>query len=770
MLPSSVFAQIINGRIIDSVTKQPIVGATICCYPDSVYCTTDSLGKFILDGITHGRIDLEAISIGYDKALLSQILTSSSKDLSIVIELKEHLYELDEITVSARHPKMLTRNDMAITSSRTFSVEECRRYAGGLDDPARMVSNFAGCVTATPESNAIIVRGNSPLGVLWRLEGVDIPTPVHFNGSGDLPGGGLYTIFSSFMLANSDFYSGCFPAEFFNAVSGIFDMKFRSGNPLKYEFASQVGIQGLEFSAEGPLSRAKSSTFLCNARVSTMQLLNSIVPELSKRQSVNYHDCAAKLDFPLTKIGHISAWGIWGGSKLTRIAPDDITQWLSPSESSDVSMRNEMFAIGITNESSFGNHASIINTIAVTDENRYMSYGVRKPKQPEMPVSDYIYDTKCYNLITSSVVNHKISNRLIGRYGLTYKQIWDDYEYQIGDNPDIQMCDYNGRSSLFNGHTQFKYNLSSYMTAIFGGSLTYFSLTNDYSIEPRLGINYKPKDNHSIAMGVGIHSQIAPLYIYMMNIANKEGIYTTPNLKLKMMKALHLNCSYNWAISPVCRLKIEPYFQYLYDVPVVENETFSVINLTTQPSIMQNRFVNNGAGINIGVDITFERFLNKGYYYMGTLSIFKSSYKDYFNNWHPTMFDARWYVNILGGKEFSFKRNNGLNKVLSLNAHISMSGYTPYTPVDYELSHFSQTLIYDNEAPYSYRKKGINILSDISFTYMVNYRLFSGTIALQIKNLFGKQYIGKFYNLTTNSIDDLYFSNPIPLLSYKIEF
>ena len=134
------------------------------------------------------------------------------------------------------------------------------------------------------------------------------------------------------------------------------------------------------------------------------------------------------------------------------------------------------------------------------------------------------------------------------------------------------------------------------------------------------------------------------------------------------------------------------------------------------------------------------------------------------------MFDARWYVNVLGGKEFTFKRKNGLYRILGLNGHVMASGHSPYSPVDYEKSHSSQSIVYDESLPFSYRKKGVDIMADISLTYMVNYKSFSGTIALQVKNLFGKQYLGQFYNISTGTVDDMYFESPIPLLSYKIEF
>ena len=772
ILPQSTVAQHVRGQVIEEISRNPIPGVYLKCYPDSVYCVTDSLGFFAFEGITHNRIDIEARCIGYESALMSQVLTASSKDLVVTIELRYKSNDLDEVVVSARHPKMLPQNEMALTSSRSFSVEECRRFAGGLDDPARMVSNFAGCGPTTPGSNAIIVRGNAPSSVLWRLEGIDIPSPVHFNGTGDMPGGGLYTIFSSFMLANSEFYSGCFPAEYFNTVGGVFNIRFRSGNPWKHEYSAQVGVQGLDLSAEGPMSRKNGSTFICNARISTMQLLKEIIPELSKRQSVRYQDYCAKFDFPDTKIGRISIWGIMGNSKLTQDAADDPAEWYSPDEGTDAYMKNLMFASGISNEYAIGDGMSMKNTFAVTRDCRYFNYGERRPDTPETPASDYESDEKRTDLIVANTLNQRLSSHTIGRYGITYRHIRDNCRSRFGSDAETPFCDFSGMAHMIQGHAQIKHDFSAKITSILGGSVTYFSMAKECVVEPRFGFEYKPRYNHSIALGISLHSQIAPLYLYKKDtgLANEDAAGS--HHSLKMMRAFHLIGSYNLILSPVCHLKLEPYFQYLYDVPNLENTTFSIINMPTMPPpvISENSFVNNGAGINTGIDVTYERFLSKGYYYMGTLSVFRSEYRDFFNRWHPTMFDTRWYLNVLGGKELTFKRKNGLYKILGLNGHVMMSGHSPYSPVDYEKSHASHSTVYDESRPFSYRKKGVDIMADISLTYMVNYKSFSGTIALQVKNLFGKQYLGHFYNLSTDTVDDMYFESPIPLLSYKIEF
>ena len=78
---------------------------------------------------------------------------------------------------------------MAVISARSFTIEETERYAGSVGDPSRMASSFAGVSTLSDQQNEIVIRGNSPMGVLWRMDGVDIPNPNHFGALGTTGGG-----------------------------------------------------------------------------------------------------------------------------------------------------------------------------------------------------------------------------------------------------------------------------------------------------------------------------------------------------------------------------------------------------------------------------------------------------------------------------------------------------------------------------------------------------------------------------------------------------
>lgn len=169
------------------------------------------------------------------------------------------------------------------------------------------MSSFAGIINEGSGNNDIIVRGNNPRFIQWRLEDIEIPNPNHFAIEG-LTGGPINAL-NSQMLANSSFYSGAFASQYGNALSGIFDMKLRKGNDEKQEYSFSLGVLGLDFTAEGPISRKNKSSYLVNYRYSTLSLLDDIglvdfggVPR--------YQDLSFKFYFPTENSGIFTLFGL----------------------------------------------------------------------------------------------------------------------------------------------------------------------------------------------------------------------------------------------------------------------------------------------------------------------------------------------------------------------------------------------------------------------------------------------------------------------------
>ncbi|MDD2287122.1 MAG: carboxypeptidase-like regulatory domain-containing protein, partial [Paludibacter sp.] len=358
---SQTVSQTLKGMVFDSEIKTPLTGATVVVLGTNplLGTTTDLDGNYKISHVPIGRYNIHISYIGYEPAIVSEILVTSGKEAVINAGLKQSVTQMKEVTVKANSQKDKPINTMASISARSFTVEETRRYAGGIDDPARLVSSFAGVTVGNLQDNAIIIRGNSPKGVSWRLEGVEIPNPNHFAG-GNVVGGGFVTIFSSQLLSNSDFFTGAFPAEYGNALAGVFDMKFRNGNNEKRESTVQVGMLGIDVSSEGPFKKGKNASYLFNYRYSTLGLIADL-GLLPTQQVPRYQDLSFKLNFPTQKAGVFSFWGIGAIDNNKEHDELDFTKWETDWDRVQYDWNLNTGVLGLTHKMIIGSR-SYINT------------------------------------------------------------------------------------------------------------------------------------------------------------------------------------------------------------------------------------------------------------------------------------------------------------------------------------------------------------------------------------------------------------------------
>lgn len=679
------------------------------------------------------------------------------------------LKELDEVVVNPNVRKDRPRNSMATVSSRTFSVEEASRYAGAIDDPGRMAGNFAGVTTVGVHLNAIVVRGNAPKGLLWRLEGVNIPVPSHFSGSNVAGGGGL-TMFSSELLANSDFYTGAFSAEYGNATAGVFDMKLRNGNSYEREYAFQIGVQGIEAAAEGPFKKGKLASYLFNYRYSTMALIFPLLPEVRGDNELPvYQDLSFKINLPAKNAGTFSMWGIGGLSHTTMKGYDDTTKWEYPENRVKMNFHYNMGAIGINHSKSMSERIYIKSSLAFTaNEHLYNKKSRLDRSNPSVLYPLYNVESESQRTNLSSKMTFIRSKRSTIQIGINLErqnyQLFGkarNYETEKYGN----IMDGTENSWLTEGFMQGKYKFTENIYVTAGINASWFDINQEYTLEPRLAASWQFHNNHRFSFGYGNHSQIEPLFVYFVRMEDDKNEMYYPNKNLDRMKAHHLVFGYDWSITPNLRLKIEPYWQYLYDVPVVEGTAYSMINFLSDWTFNKN-LTNEGTGKNVGVDFTLERFLKNGLYFMTTASLYDSEYSTNTNQTFRTRYDGGYVINVLAGKEWLIRDKD----MLSFNAKLTFMGPYWHHPVDETTTEIAGEIVYADEKPFVHRHSDFESITDVTLSYRINHQRVSSHFTLQVRNVLGRQYIGKRYNIETQQIEDNFFSSPVPFFSYKLEF
>lgn len=756
--------QTIRGTIVDQISKVPLVGASVVLLASDpiLGTTTDLSGDFKLEKIPVGIHKLKVSYMGYKELIIPNIAINSGKESVLTIALEEDIREIGEVVVTANE-KDRTLNEMVTVSGRTFSVEETRKFAAAVNDPGRMVISFSGVTGTDDGNNTISIRGNSPNGLLWRMEGIEIPNPNHFVNPGT-SGGGV-AILSSQLLANSDFLTGAFPAEYGNALSGVFDLNLRKGNNEKREFTLQAGFLGTDIAAEGPIAKNYKGSYLINYRYSTLSLLSKIGVPLGDFVT-NFQDLSFHVFLPTGPKSTINLFGFGGLSDQKSDPVSDSLAWEGDYDRYGSKFFSNTGAVGIKH-SYLLNKANFLQTTILASGNEIGTSEFRLDE--EYRSQDRYFDSFSNSKITvSSVLNTKISARMSLRSGLYFNQLYynlkqDEFEEQI--NGLVTGIDSKGNTQSIQAFSQLNLKASERLTVNIGVHYLQLLLNNSWAIEPRLSATYQLDESQRVSLGYGLHSQVQPLGTYFAEQGTEEGILL-PNKNLDLSKSQHLVLGYDRSLSSFLRLKVETYYQHLYQIPVKPgtNETYSIIN--QQWSFATDPLVNEGVGKNYGVELTLEQFTHNNGYFLLSTSFYNSLYKTKENVWRNTRYNGNMNITFTAGKEFNWEKD----RVFGINLRAIYTGGLRDTPIDLEASQQQEETVYHKEQAFQTQNPAY-FRTDLRFSLKRNRAKSTGTWSLDIQNATNRKNVyGSYFEPMTGEIKTSYQASLIPILSYRIEF
>lgn len=757
--------QTLRGVVADAASEAPLafVHVSLLDRPGDG-AVTQADGTFVIENVPVGRHDLCASCVSYESEIVREILLTSAKEVYLEIHLRQKTRALGEVVVTPRITKEEALNKMALTGARMFSVEEAGRFAGGMDDPARLASSFAGVASAVG-NNGIAIHGNAPSLLQWRLEGVEIPNPNHFADVASL-GGGILSALSSHALGNSDFYTGAFPAEYGNALSGVFDMKLRNGNNRKFQHTLQAGLLGLDVASEGPLSKKHTGSYLFNYRYSATGLMNKISPAGALEQVMDYQDLNFKLTYPTRKAGVFS---VWGTAWIDRIKPeiDSPDGWKYTDDAKDSRMRQTCAAAGITHTCFLGKGGLLKTTVATTYSRTHAWESIYdQTMQPSLCLD---FKSRYTHWVFTTSWDKKYSSKHTNKTGFTLTHIKYAMDFSLAPFytcPVEQVAKRKGSTQLLSAYTSSLFHFNDNLSATLGVQGQLLTLNGCLTVEPRTSLRWQFSPRASFRLAYGLHSRMEKPDVYFVRTAETGD--RAGNKNLGFTKTHHLLFAYTYKISEAMHLKIEPYFQYLFDVPVIADSSYSVLNRST--FYVKDILTNKGKGRNYGVDVTFEKYMTKGWYALFTASVFNSEYSGGDGVWHSTKYNRNYILNGLIGKEWMVGRHK--RDVLSVNLKLTLQGGDRYAPVDEQatLAHPDKETQYDQTKAYSEQLAAM-CLAHYTVGYRMNRKKVSHEFAVKGMNATGyKEYFGHAYNLKTGEIEPRRLKNSIFNLVYRLDF
>ncbi len=778
--------QVVKGKIIDSQAEYELIGATVLLVgSEPIIGTTTGLdGTFRLENVPVGRQSLAIQYVGYKSLTMPNILVTAGKEVILQIKLEESVESLESVVVTAEASKDLPINELAKVSARTFSLEETTRYSGGRNDVARLATSFAGVSAPNDSRNDIVVRGNSPTGLQWRIEGIPVATTNHFATLGAT--GGPVNALNTNILRTSDFLTGAFPAEYGNANAAVFDVNFRNGNTDKFEFTGQMGaFTGLELMAEGPINRAKNASFVASYRYGIASLAatgTSAIPY--------YQDFSFKLNFGESKFGQFALFGIGGLSSID-FKGDEVEEGdLFADPAVDAYIDNAIGTIGLTHLLRINKTTYIKSAFgASTTQNDYFQDNLMKDTN-DNTIGKYratIVENADNRYTFTSTLNKKFSaswNLRAGYMGELYQPdfLTTDRDNRV-DIPDenndgipdyfIPVSEVNEYYSLHRLFAQAEYKVSDNLSTTFGLNSQYLDLSEAVSMEPRAAISYQFAPTQRISFAYGLHSQMAPSPILFIQEETSAGVYERTNENLGFLKSHHFVLGYDRSIGDSWRVKAETYYQYLYNIPVEKTaSSYATINEGAD-FVFDERgsLVNEGTGRNYGVELTLEKFFSDGYYLLMTTSLYDSKYTGNDGVERNTSFNNQYVYNTLFGKEWKFGKAQ--RHAWTFDTKFTTSGGKPFTPVDLEgtRANAGRELRMENIA-FSQRYEAY-MRWDVKFGVRLNSgkRNVSHQFFVDLQNVTNRrnEFVRR-YNEVTDEVNEIQQIGFFPDLMYRIQF
>jgi hypothetical protein len=744
---SQEVTQTVRGTVVDELNGAPVAGLTVQLHSSNslMETTSDDEGNFEFS-VPVGRYKLNSNSTLY-KIAEQEVVVISGHAARIKIIASPLIHQLKDVEVTSS-----TGSDLPGTI-RSLSIEKTLRFPANFFDPVRVATAYPGVVAASDQGNAIIVRGNSPNGLLWRLNGLDIVNPNHLANAGtvsDVPvaNGGGVNMLSAQMLDRTDFYVGAIPASYGNALAGVVDMKLREGSNSEMQYTAQASLIGLDFAAEGPVG--KNNSFVANYRYSTVGVLSAMGLALGD-EAISFQDFSFHWNTNFKTGGSFSLFGIWGASKNIFEAKDD---WEEDKDMYNIDYTSATNAAGFNFTKTIGKGELFLGTL-------YSGSNHLRHQLPSdnAPPANYVFMTRYQaeqNLVSSSIrYRRKFGPSTAWTIGFMSNYMENMFDLR-GQNPFFYQYSVEGARATFllQPYTQLTAHIKPSITIDAGARFIRYTSNNSNSLEPRINIRITPFARTRIDASYSLISQVPSVFIYSRN-------------HFELTKSHNIELAIQQKFSDDLTVRSSLFYHGLMDVPVsAEASAFSSLNLLEE-TILPFRLYGYGSGENYGVDLSFEKMFYSSHYFLFGGSYYESKYKGSDGIERNTRWNGNYTLNGTYAKEWTKKSKN---RTIALSSRLLYLGGLRESSVDVASSVLAGQTIYDYSDPFN-QKLGDYFRVDLRLSLRKDKPKYTRTFAVDIQNVSNQQNEAyHYYDFTQQKIVTKFQLGIIPVLVYRIDF
>lgn len=718
---------IIRGRIKNAINNEALPSVTVIVQGTTIGVLSDLDGKYSIEKLKPGFYNLEFKYIGFKSKMVYEVQVSNSKPAILDIDLEEESKNISEVVVRGA---TFYKPQESPVSLRTIGVSEIKRNPGGNRDISKVIQSLPGVASTVSFRNDIIIRGGAPNENKFYLDGIEIPNINHFATQGST--GGPVGLINVDFVREVDFYSGAFPSNRGNALSSIFDFKFKDGRTDRVGASLTLGSSDLATVVEGPMG--KNTTFIASYRRSYLQFLFKAL-ELSFLPE--YNDFQFRVKTKIDDKNEITFIGLG--------ALDDFSLNLDANKTEDQKYQLQVLPVfgqsNYTLGANYKHYRTNGYSTLVLSRNYLNNTSEKYPNNDESKPKTLDYSSKeIENKLR--VENTNLINGFKLNYGINLETA--TYTNDTYNNTPFGIIDYTSELNFYR-YGFFAQSSKGLLKERLQVSLGLRADANTFSssmnnpleqLSPRFSASYALTEKISINVNVGKYFQ-TPAYT-VLGYRNTAGDLVNNNVKYLSNTQSVIGVEYNTLSN--LRFTAEGFYKAYGNYPMVitSGDTIPLANLGGDFGVVGDRPVAKlTKGRSYGVEFLAQQKLQKGFYGIVALTFVRSEFQDKNDTYVPSSWDNRYIVSLTGGK--IFKSN------WELGAKLRIAGGAPYTPYDLATSSTKTNYDLNPQGTLNYTKLNTERLGnfyqlDVRIDKKYNFKKVSFNIFMDIQNLTGFVY------------------------------
>ena len=732
----------ITGKLQDTETKAPIVGANVLIVNTKLGTVTDLEGNFSIPNVPVGSYALRFSYLGYETIVKTDVIVKPQRITFVQAEMKMTVLQSESVTVTAGY---FAKADDQPVSAVNFSYEEIRRAPGSAGDVSRIMMSLPSVAKVNDQSNNLIVRGGNPVENTFFIDNIEIPNINHFPTQAS--SGGPIGMINVDFIQDVNFYTGGFSPIYGDKLSSIMDITFREGNRQEFDSQLDLNFTGFGGVAEGPLFNKKGA-WLVSARRS---YLDFVVKAFDVGTSVApiYGDAQGKIVYDLSPNHKLTLLGVWGDDHNS---PDRET-----------GEKNDMVYYGNQDvrEGTTG-----MNWRAVWGERGYsntsLSHTSAKFKEDFFETNTGLLAVKNRSheqTFKFRNVNHfRLHPRHTLEFGVEAKHLAADYDNFYAETTDA-LGDTVGALALKNKITANKLGAflsysakpSSRLSTTLGVRADYFSYNENATLSPRFAFSYQLSPITSLNGSVGLFYQNLPLLLLAQSEKNKP---------LRDPRATHYILGVDHLLTENTRLSLEVY-QKDYSRFPIDPTQLALFPIDGSFFAHHGELTDNGKAFARGIEIMLQKKLAQKFYGLASASYFRSRYQDGNGVWRNRDYDNRLTFSLEGGYK--------PNRQWEYSLRWIYAGGPPHTPLDLAASKLNHRAVWDetriNESRYP-DYHAMNVRFDRRFNFSQSNLIFY----LSVWNVYNRKNLATyFWNDKEQKQDVIYQWQLLPIFGLEYE-